>query len=259
MVNYNDPATVAKDSEAVVKLWHLMDGVYIWEFLTTLDYEWDVIRGHRPYRWTIWVYSLARVNTLLSVIFNIIGFDVTSEINCQVWVTFFAIFSSLAFISATLLIVLRVIAVWNKAKIIFVIAMAIWLTEISSFLLGTIRLRAKWSPEANTCIMGNFDSTKYSSITSFSSDLALLLIMLIGLLRLRREGGGAFALGRTLWKQGLIWLLLATIAEVPPVVLLILNLNLPLVIITQSPGMIIVTIAATRLYRSLTNIYSSNM
>jgi hypothetical protein len=28
------------------------------------------------------------------------------------------------------------IAVWNKAKIIFVIAMAIWLTEISSFLLG---------------------------------------------------------------------------------------------------------------------------
>jgi hypothetical protein len=49
--------------------------------------------------------------------------------------------------------------------------------------------------------MGNFDSTKYSSITSFSSDLALLLIMLIGLLRLRREGGGAFALGRTLWKQ----------------------------------------------------------
>ena len=26
-----------------------------WEFLITLDYEWSVIRGHRPYRWTIWV------------------------------------------------------------------------------------------------------------------------------------------------------------------------------------------------------------
>ena len=26
-----------------------------WEFVTTLDYEWSVIRGHRPYRWTIWV------------------------------------------------------------------------------------------------------------------------------------------------------------------------------------------------------------
>jgi hypothetical protein len=29
-----------------------------WEFLTTLDHEWDVIRGHRPYRWTIWVCFL---------------------------------------------------------------------------------------------------------------------------------------------------------------------------------------------------------
>ena len=26
-----------------------------WEFLTTLDYEWSVIRKHRAYRWTIWV------------------------------------------------------------------------------------------------------------------------------------------------------------------------------------------------------------
>jgi hypothetical protein len=23
-----------------------------------LYYEWEVIRGHRPYRWTIWVCSL---------------------------------------------------------------------------------------------------------------------------------------------------------------------------------------------------------
>jgi hypothetical protein len=26
-----------------------------WEFLTTLHFEWSVIRGKRPYRWTIWV------------------------------------------------------------------------------------------------------------------------------------------------------------------------------------------------------------
>jgi hypothetical protein len=26
-----------------------------WEFVTTLDYEWSIIWGRRPYRWTIWV------------------------------------------------------------------------------------------------------------------------------------------------------------------------------------------------------------
>jgi hypothetical protein len=29
-----------------------------WEFLNTLDYEWNVIRGRRPYRWTIWVLTI---------------------------------------------------------------------------------------------------------------------------------------------------------------------------------------------------------
>jgi hypothetical protein len=56
-----------------------------------------------------------------------------------------------------------------------------------------------------TCILGNFDSTKPAIIGSLVSDIALLLIMLIGLLRLRREAGGAFALGRTLWKQVRWW------------------------------------------------------
>jgi hypothetical protein len=28
-----------------------------WEFFTTLDFEWSIIRGRRPYRWTILVCS----------------------------------------------------------------------------------------------------------------------------------------------------------------------------------------------------------
>ena len=66
----------------------------------------------------------------------------------------------------------------------------------------------------------------------------LLVIMLIGLFRMRTDTGGSFGLGRVLLKQvrfsftgcdtpkthqakflicqGLIWLLIATVAEVPP-------------------------------------------
>ncbi|KAF8487391.1 hypothetical protein DFH94DRAFT_25610 [Russula ochroleuca] len=259
MVNFNDPATIALDSETVVKLWHLMDGIFIWEFFSTLDYEWDVIRGNRPHRWTIWVYSVARMTTLVAVILNMIGFNTATEINCLAWSTFLAFFSYIAYLASSLLIVLRIIAIWNKAKIIFAIAMGIWIADNGIFIYGVSQLRSAWLPEENLCTLLNVDSTKPAIIGSFFSDIALLLIMLIGLLRLRREGGGAFALGRTLWKQGLIWLLLATVAEVPSTVLMILNLNAPLNLITQSPGMIIVTIAATRLYRSLTNIYSSNI
>jgi hypothetical protein len=79
-----------------------------WEFFTTLGYELDVIRGRRPYQWTILVcgllsgfviahiikrivdlyllqiYSITRVATLLSIILNMFGFDSTAPIYCQV-------------------------------------------------------------------------------------------------------------------------------------------------------------------------------
>ena len=78
----------------------------------TLDFELDVIRRRRPYRWTIWVrndrrcsrlpsstlrtwvefsvrqiYSLTRLSTLMAVILNFVAFDTTTPINCQARVT----------------------------------------------------------------------------------------------------------------------------------------------------------------------------
>jgi hypothetical protein len=54
--------------------------------------------------------------------------------------------------------------------------------------------------------MSNVDSAKPAIIGSLFSDVVLLLVMLVGLLGLlreTREGGGAFPLIHTLWKQ--VW------------------------------------------------------
>lgn len=89
-----------------------------------------------------------------------------------------------------------------------------------------------------------FDKNPDRAMIFFSmaiTDIALLLILLIGLLRLRRRGGRTFGLNNLLWKQvwwqfsvtvalslqvadmlpfckGLIWAIVATAAEVPPAV-----------------------------------------
>jgi len=57
------------------------------------------------------------------------------------------------------------------------------------------------------------------------TDIALLLIMLVGLFRLRHPGNDMFGLAQVLWRQAVIWLVLALVAEVTPVVFIILNLN----------------------------------
>ena len=100
-------------------------------------------------------------------------------------------------------------------------------------------MRSTWDPVLRDCIVLDTEKNEPSIIASLITDIVLLLIVLIGLLRLLHDGGGSFALGRLLWKQvgsgrshipvprftylfplskGVIWLLMATVAEVPPMV-----------------------------------------
>ena len=37
-----------------------LSSAFSWEFVTTLNFEWEFIRGHRRYPWTIWVCGLFR-------------------------------------------------------------------------------------------------------------------------------------------------------------------------------------------------------
>ena len=88
--------------------------------------------------------------------------------------------------------------------------------------------------------MPNLDVAGLNIVVSLASDVTLLLIMFFGLRRLGFHDRGAFGLGRLLWKQvgyrcfllvvvfsahmvtriheGVIWLLVATIADVLPAV-----------------------------------------
>jgi len=253
MLNYDDFFVIAADFWALVKFWHALDGLYIWEFVTTLDYEWSIIQKRRPYRWTIWLYSITRVATLVALINNMIGFDVDRPINCQLWVTFELIFAYLAFAAASLLIVLRVIAVWNRNRIVSAISLAIWATNVGFLIHGITRLHGAWSPLTTTCLVPNTTASELNIVVSLITDSLLLIIMLIGLYRWRLEEGSTGSFGRLLWTQGIIWLFLATIAYVPPVVVIALNLNAPFNLMFQTPALITMSIAATRLYRSLSD------
>jgi hypothetical protein len=78
----------------------------------------------------------------------------------------------------------------------------------------------------------NIESAKLNSVAILVTDTLLPVIMLIGLLRLRCNEHGAFSMGRLLWRQGLIWLFVVTVFEVPAVVsveIYALDLSFPLI------------------------------
>ena len=88
----------------LVKIIHIFNGIYVfasillfptlstmltaacrrWEFFTTLDFEWEVFTGKRPWKWSFAVYLTARMLALTSVCLNFVGFNLTSRFNCNV-------------------------------------------------------------------------------------------------------------------------------------------------------------------------------
>ncbi|KAI9432741.1 hypothetical protein H4582DRAFT_2061560 [Lactarius indigo] len=276
MVNFHDPGVILQDSRpwaktlnsffalavSVVKLWHTIDGLFIWEFFITLEYELSVLRRRRPYQWPIWVYSLTRVCTLVAVILNMLGFDASSPINCHLWIIFELIFAYLAFAAATLLIVLRIYAIWDGNKIAVSIAMSAWLTNVAFLIHAITQLRAAWVPVPGVCAVLNIGKSKNTVIVTLITDVILCLVMLVGLLRLRQHGITMVGLWNFLWKQGLIWVFLASVVQVVPTVFISLNLNGFLgglmLHMFQTPSLIVMSIAATRMYRSLTDFTSTS-
>ena len=56
----------------------------MWEYVTTLDFEWEVYMGRRQWRWSFLVYVAARLLALSCIIVSLVGFNLTREFDCAV-------------------------------------------------------------------------------------------------------------------------------------------------------------------------------
>jgi len=162
--------------------------------------------------------------------------------------------------SSSLLIVLRICAIWDRNKVAVAAATGIWLMEAGFLIQGAVHFRAVWAPAQQTCIVVLSENNPLSLIFILVTNIVLLLMLLVGLRRLCRRHSSAFglaALARLLWTQGAIWLLFASLAQIPPVVFVLLKLNSIFQVMFVLPSWIAMTIAATRLHRSLADFSDS--
>ncbi|KAI9508556.1 hypothetical protein F5148DRAFT_887982 [Russula earlei] len=257
MTNFRDPAVIAADQLAVIKVWHAMAGIYLWEFVTTLDYEWSIIRRRQPWSWPTLIYSITRISSVMSIVFGLMNANAAGvHYNCEAMAVFTLLFGYLTFAAGSLLIVVRIIAIWGKMKSIIAISAAIWVTNVGFLIQDVVRVRSQWNGSFGSCVVLNVHIAKLNIIITLAADIALLLIMLVGLLRLNSHERTAFGMGRFLWRQGLIWLLIATIAEIPPTVFICLNLNDAFNIMFWITSLTALSIAATRIHRSLVDFAS---
>lgn len=227
----------------------------MWEFVSTLDYEWSVYTGKRPFRWTVPIYSMTRCSALGAMICYMIGFNDTHRIDCPTWLTATFTFSYLSLALASGLLAMRAIALWNRNIIVIGINVIAWLVN-GSFMIYAATLgrdEAYWNTVSKSCTASGTGAHNLDAFTTMIVDIILLVSMLTGIRRTKNPG----TLWKYIYRQGLAWTALATIAEVPIVTLLQLDLNDPMNLIFQPITLTILNIGATRLYRNLA-IYATS-
>ncbi|KAH9000636.1 hypothetical protein EDB86DRAFT_3075103 [Lactarius hatsudake] len=219
IVNWHDPARVLVDLVALIKLNHFLGGVYIWEFVLNLDFEYSILMGKRKLTWTsppIAIFGMSFV-LLVPHYHQFLAYDTPHKINCQAVIVMIFISAYLTLLFASALIALHITALWEHNKCVVAIAFTSWLANFTIYVYSTVKSRGGWT--GSICVI---QDTFHSNISIFST-------LAYGLPPPHANVRWSVAMESSEWRHisahGLAWVLVVTLAEIPPAVFIVLNLN----------------------------------
>ncbi|KAI0250165.1 hypothetical protein BJV78DRAFT_612689 [Lactifluus subvellereus] len=249
MTDWRNPDRVTATWTVLEKLLHVLGGLYIWEILINLDYEFSIFTGKRQLTGTFPLYLGCRWCPLVVLITQFLVFDVSDGTGCQAMVVTFT-FAFLSSLFASALIILRIYVLWKRNKVVITLASASCLGNTACYLYVMATSRGYWT--GGRCAIQHTRHAMVVIFSAFATDFLLLVLMLIGILtwkEIRQQG----SYERLLYMQGLAWVVVFTLAEVPPVVFIILNLNDYMNVMFPTAGLIFTAVGASRLHRKLTD------
>ncbi|KAH9177928.1 hypothetical protein EDB89DRAFT_1292643 [Lactarius sanguifluus] len=230
-----------------LKLVHVLGGIYIWEWVSTVQFEWEVFTGQRRFRWSFVVYELCRTLCLASIITLIAGLNLAHHINCEAWFRALLVFSYFSIAFSSLLILLRGVAIWGRSLTVLVFTASVWLCNIGTSIYSIMQGSVVWVPVINTCLITQTQRFRWGITVNLITDVILLTVMFAGVLNKRSTTG----LWRVLYIQGLSWILVAVLSKILPATLSWINIDDGWNLMFQAPHMVIMVIMATRVYRDL--------
>ncbi|KAJ3832805.1 hypothetical protein F5878DRAFT_547618 [Lentinula raphanica] len=277
MPDWSSQGEVQLDAEALLKLTHVLMGVYVWEWFLTIDFDWELITGKRPFRWPIAFYFANRYLLFFALIGILISFDTTTKLNCQAIYVFNQLAGNASVGLASINLSLRTLAVYGNSRLLAVIlAIAIlghWslilqggpsdsnlcIREraplITTTILAGVLLRAVWNDQSHQCVIVFTNNTVLAATLIYTMVLDLFVFLLNAHKLYPRKGSlssmGESRLGRLLFGDGLVYFFIAFLSNLLATVFMLLNLNSIMTVIFNVPAAICSTIVACRVVRRL--------
>jgi len=255
MPDWQSLPELQKEGVIFAKFMHALLGLYIYEWFISLDFDWDVISGKKTFRWPLFFYFANRYLLLFALIGIAIALDTTTKINCQALYTFNQLAGNAAVGLASINLSIRTMAVWSQNKYIIGFLVLLILGHWSLILQGVL-LSASWVDGVG-CVITSTNNRVLAAtfIYSMCFDLTVLFLNAYKLLGINsvNQGFGTSRIAKMIFEDGLIFFIIAFLANLLATVFMVINLNQIMSVIFNVPAAVATTIVACRVVRRLTN------
>ncbi|PBL02297.1 hypothetical protein ARMGADRAFT_249340 [Armillaria gallica] len=232
MVNWSDPAEVAKDYLVFQRLIFAIFGVCLWELFTTCGFEWSLITRRRQFRWPL--------------------------INCNALYTFNGWAGNMTILCASTSLMLRTMALWERRKSV-VIPLSLLCAAHWGLLYRTMFIvHAAWEETAGACVVVQ-TSPGILNVTFFFTMGFDFVILCFTAFALISKHTARTDLWKLLFNDGLVYFVVTFSCNCIPAVLNILNLNTPMNVIATVPAALVSSIASGRAVMRLLDFHSHDV
>ncbi|KAK7684953.1 hypothetical protein QCA50_011788 [Cerrena zonata] len=234
------------------KIAHFTAGLYFWELLTTLYFDWSFVSGKRRWRWPILLYFLNRYAYLAAMIVLLYTQDVSfdTELDCHVLLNFIQIGGNMAVAFASLNLAVRTIVLWSGNKYV-ITGLAIMVIGQWAVILQGGELQAEWMKGAG-CVNLQTNNTLLAVTYAISTVLdTVVLLLSFWKLRILAKAVHTSVFVTILFRDGLIYFIVALLGNIVVVVFEVIDIDPLWNVIFNIPSVAIITIAATRAVRNL--------
>ncbi|RDB28012.1 hypothetical protein Hypma_002269 [Hypsizygus marmoreus] len=259
MPDWKSPTELLKDSDVFMKCMHALLGLYIYEWFISLGFDWDFISGKKRFRWPMIFYFSGRYLLLFGIIGIAIALDSTVKINCQALYLFNQLAGNAAVGMASINLSIRTMAVWSQNKYIIGLLVLVILGHWSLILQGVL-LSATWIDDVG-CVITSTNNRVLAAtfIYSMSFDLLVLMLSTYRLLNADlMDGFGTNRIAKIIFEDGLIFFIIAFLANLLATVFLLLDLNQIMSVVFNVPAAVASTIVASRAVRHLANFQNAS-
>ncbi|OBZ77323.1 hypothetical protein A0H81_01660 [Grifola frondosa] len=226
MVEWQNPSVIEYNFFLYDQMAVFLLGFYGWQFLLALHLDWALLVRKQPFKWPHLPYLLSRYMMLSALLFLTFSAKIKTRIDCNAAYKSFATIGSAASFFSSFNICVRPLLIWKESIYVVITLLLATAGHMCLVILQGIKsVTAYWNPDAGSCVVVHSDNHMMAAFYMYTVliDLLILVLTVHGLMRGARPSHSWLV--SALCIQGIGYVVVTCLINIPTVVFAWLNLN----------------------------------